>query len=124
MLRHRKRTTLLTVKRKDIIMCPYFRLNYWEYKKNKFVFDMYCSLDNMIFASRKLPGGLTPGALTSMRNEMRTACSAECPKLWAEGAMDVIDDYDSEEELYQQYLRDNCGIPQYDDNFNFGNPPF
>ncbi len=120
-----RKKSVLSIKRKDILLCPYFRLHCWEYKKNKFAFDMHCSLDDMIFATRKFSGKITQGALDGMRKEMRIVCYSECPKLWGdEGILEVIDDYDSEEDLYQQYLRDQCCVPEYDENFNFGNPPF
>ena len=118
-----KQNKSLCLKRKDIIICPYFRLNYWEYKKNRYAFDMHCALDDAIFFSyHSNKPGLTKRDIKIMKMSMKDSCSAECPKMWV---FDQIDDYDYDEELYQQMLRDSGGCPpEFDENFNFGNPPF
>ena len=118
-----KKNKLLCLKRKDVIICPYFRLSYWEYKKNMFAFDMYCTLDNAIFFSYKSEHpGMTQKDLRIMKMSMKDNCASECPKIWE---YDQIDDYDSNEELYWQMLRDSGGCPpEFDDDFKFGDPPF
>ena len=83
---------------------------------------MHCSLNNMIFTSKRISGRMKIDDLINLRNEMRMTCYVDCPKIWENNELDNIDDYDSEEEFYDRYLRDQC-IPEYDDDFKFG-PPF
>ena len=84
---------------------------------------MHCALDDAIFFSyHSGRPRLTKYDLKIMKTGMKDTCASECPKMWV---FDQIDDYDRDEELYQQMLRDSGGCPpEFDENFNFGNPPF
>ena len=101
-------------------------MNYWEYKKNKYAFDMYCALDKSIFFSYSAKHEfITKRDLITIKMNMIENCSSECPKMW-QYYDQIEDDYDQEEELYKMMIKDSgvC-IPEYDENFNFNNnPPF
>ena len=91
------------LKRKDILICPFFRMSQWEYKKGKSIIDMYCSLDGMIFFSQHIDGKMpSDNDVKIIRNIMRETCANECPKIWSEeypGRIDSeIDDF------YNEYL--------------------
>jgi len=122
-----KKNKLVCLKRRDIIICPYFRLSYWEYKKNKYAFDMCCALDNAIFFSYSVKHDfITKADLRTIRMNMKENCASECPKLWQYyDQIEDPDDYDQEEELYKLMCNDSGPCPpEFDENFKFGDPPF
>ena len=115
-----QKTDLYFPKRRDIIVCPYFQMKYLEYKKNSFAFDMYCLLDDMIFASYKFSGKPKKRDIKTMQQQMRSNCSLDCPKIWKQRDTGNYEDY-----LYERFMADEGAfIPEYDDDLNSWNPPF
>jgi hypothetical protein len=110
-----RKKTEVRLKRKNILLCPYFRLAQWEYKKGKFAIDMHCSLDGMIFVSQKFENGISTKDVKSMKSMMKETCAMECPKIWSE--------YPSESEIAEYYedyiIEDDMILQKFDDDFHF-----
>jgi len=115
-----QKTKAFDLKRKEIIICPFFRLRYWEYKKNNIAFDMSCSIDDSIFTSYRSSGCPTRRDIEKMRTRMRSACSMECPKMWNQYPNDDETVYGYEDYLYDQMVSDEgpLDIPEFDNDFS------